>query len=143
MTREAWRSSTTFTGIPRASHRLAIQRFTARRDVATITSRAPSKSSAANSRMRTSIVPAAASCAELGRDLGRHHGDGRVGALEQLHLARGHRARPDHQHRLTLKIEEKRKIIHARYPSKSTGPCRVQFTPRSRAGYGADPNYRL
>ena len=60
MKREASRSSTTLTGMWRDSLKLAIQRFTARREVATMTRRAPSKSSAANSRMASVNCPAAA-----------------------------------------------------------------------------------
>ena len=60
MKRDASPSSTTFTGMPRASARLAIQRLTARRDVATIASRASSKSPGTNSRSTTVRVPAAA-----------------------------------------------------------------------------------
>jgi len=60
MKREASLSSTTFTGMALASLNLAMKRLTARREVATMTRRAPSKSSGMNSRDTSLIVPAAA-----------------------------------------------------------------------------------
>jgi hypothetical protein len=60
MKRDASRSSTTFTGMARASLNFAIQRFTARRDVATITRRASSKSPGVNSRIASFSLPLAA-----------------------------------------------------------------------------------
>src|ERR1700722_16295033 len=70
MKREASRSSTTFTGMARASLNLAMKRLTARREVATTTSRTPSKSSGTNSRATSLMVPAAPRSCNPGAILG-------------------------------------------------------------------------
>ena len=58
------------TGRARASQSAAIQRFTARREVATITSRTPARSSGTNSRTAASSLPLAARRASSGLSVG-------------------------------------------------------------------------
>ena len=81
MKREASRSSTTLTGMAAASLKLAIQRLTARREVATMTSRTPSRSAGSNSRATICNRPAAARSASSGTSSRRHHRDQRGGTL--------------------------------------------------------------
>ena len=77
-----------------------------------MTRRAPSKSSGANSRMASFSLPRGGALHELGRDLGRHHGDRRAGALQQRDFAQRHFAAADDEHFLAGEIEENRKIVH-------------------------------
>ncbi len=70
MKRDASGSSTTLTGILRDSLKFAIHRFTARREVATMTKRTPSKSAGMNSRVASVSFPEAARARSSGATSG-------------------------------------------------------------------------
>ena len=129
MNRDASRSSTTFTGMARASLKLAIQRFTARRDVATITRRAPSKSPGNEFANFELQLAGRGPILESGAICGATSVIRRTGALEQAHLAQRHLAAADDEHLLALEIEEKGKVIQRLSPRRMLPLRLAQIEP--------------
>ena len=115
MTRDASRSSTTLTGIARASHSEAIQRFDARRPVATIARRTPARSSGTNSRSTTVEAARRSAASSSGTTCGATRVIARARAFEQRRLAQRHLTTADDEDFLRAQIEEERKVLQGGY----------------------------